>query len=75
MAQTNVTKDENQKTFTELFYSAEFVRGVDGDLIFFSALNILLGTLRSDDGDGNGSATKAIRLRECLCKSGPVDFA
>ena len=45
MAQTNVTKDENQKTFTELFYSAEFVRGVDGDLIFFSALNILISFL------------------------------
>ena len=42
MAQTNVTKDENQETFTELFYPAEFVRGVDGELIFLSALNILI---------------------------------
>ena len=42
MAQTNVTEDENQKTFTELFCSAYFVRGVDDELIFLSALNIFL---------------------------------
>ena len=42
MAQTNVTEDENQKTFMELFCSAEFIRGVDGELIFLSALNIFL---------------------------------
>ena len=42
MAQTNVTEDENQKTFTELFCSAEFVRGVDDELNFLSALNIFL---------------------------------
>ena len=42
MAETNITEDENQKTLTELFCSAEFVRGVDGELIFLSALNIFL---------------------------------
>ena len=42
MAQTNVTEDENQKTFMELFCLAEFIRGVDGELIFLSALNIFL---------------------------------
>ena len=42
MAQTNVTEDENQKTFMELFCSAEFIRGVDGELTFLSALNIFL---------------------------------
>ena len=42
MAQTNVSEDENQKTFIELSCSAEFIRGVDGKLIFFSALNIFL---------------------------------
>ena len=42
MAQTNVTEDENQKTFTELFCLAEFIRGVDGELTFLSALNIFL---------------------------------
>ena len=42
MAQTNVTEDENQKTFMELFCLGEFIRGVDGELIFLSALNIFL---------------------------------
>ena len=42
MAQTNVTEDKNQKTFTELFCLAEFIRGVDGELIFLSAFNIFL---------------------------------
>ena len=42
MAQTNFTEDENQKTFTELWCSAEFLRSVDGELIFLSALNIFL---------------------------------
>ena len=42
MALTNFTEDENQKTFGELFSSAEFIRGVDGELIFLSALNIFL---------------------------------
>ena len=42
MAQTNVTEDENQKTFMELFCLAEFIRGVDGELTFLSALNIFL---------------------------------
>ena len=42
MAQTNVTEDENQKTFIELFCSAEFIRGVDSELIFLSAINIFL---------------------------------
>ena len=36
------TDDENQKTFRELFSSAEFIRVVDGELIFLSALNIFL---------------------------------
>ena len=42
MALTNFTKDENQRTFTELFCSAEFIRGVDSELIFLSAINIFL---------------------------------
>ena len=42
MAQTNVTEDKNQKTFTELFCLAEFIRGVDGELKFLSALHIFL---------------------------------
>ena len=37
MAQINVTEDENQKTFKEMFGSAEFhIRAVDGELIFLS---------------------------------------
>ena len=39
---TNFTEDENQKTYYELLCSAEFIRGVDGELIFISALNIFL---------------------------------
>ena len=39
---TNFTEDENQKTHEELVCSAEFFRGVDGELIFISALNIFL---------------------------------
>ena len=42
MAQTNFTDDENQKTFIELWCSAQFIRSVDGKLIFLSALNIFL---------------------------------
>ncbi|CAH3194690.1 unnamed protein product [Porites evermanni] len=42
MALTNFTEDENQKTFIELFCSAEFIRGVDSELIFLSAINIFL---------------------------------
>ena len=42
MAQTNFTDDENQKTFIELWCSAEFIRGVDGELPLISALNIFL---------------------------------
>ena len=39
---TNFTEDENQKTYEELVCSAEFINGVDGELIFLSALNIFL---------------------------------
>ena len=42
MAQTNVTDDENQKPLRELWCSAEFIRGVDCELIFLSAVNIFL---------------------------------
>ena len=43
MAQTNFTDDENrQKTFRELSCSAEFIRNVDGVLVFISALNIFI---------------------------------
>ena len=42
MALKNFTEDENHKTVQELFCSAEFVRGVESELIFFSALNIFL---------------------------------
>ena len=43
MALTNFTEDEKyQKTIAELFCSPELIRGVDGELIFLSALNILL---------------------------------
>ena len=42
MAQTNFTDDENQKKFIELWCSAQFIRSVDGKLIFLSALNIFL---------------------------------
>ena len=42
MAQTNFTDDENQKTFIELWCSAEFIRSVDSELLFISALNIFL---------------------------------
>ena len=40
MALKNFTEDENHKTVPELFCSAEFVRGVESELIFLSALNI-----------------------------------
>ena len=39
---TNFTEDENQKTYEELLCSAEFINGVDGELLFLSALNIFL---------------------------------
>ena len=39
---TNFTENENQKTYEELVCSAEFINGVDGELIFLSALNIFL---------------------------------
>ena len=42
MAMKNFTEDENHKTVQELACSAEFVRGVESDLIFLSALNIFL---------------------------------
>ena len=42
MALTNFTEDENQKTFIELFCAVEFIRGVDTELIFLSAINIFL---------------------------------
>ena len=43
MALTNFTEDEKyQKTIVELFCSPELIRGVDGELIFLSALTILL---------------------------------
>ena len=43
MALTNFTEDEKyQKTIVELFCSPELIRGVDGELIFLSALNIFL---------------------------------
>ena len=41
MALENLTEDENHKTVQELCCSAEFVRGVESELIFLSALNIL----------------------------------
>ena len=41
MALKNFTEDDS-KTLEELFCTAEFLRGVDGELIFFSALNIFL---------------------------------
>ena len=39
---TNFTEDENQKTHEELVCSAEFIGGVDDELIFISALNIFV---------------------------------
>ena len=42
MALTNFTEGENQKILIELFCSAKFIRGVDDELIFISALNIFL---------------------------------
>ena len=42
MALKNFTEDENHKTVQELFCSAEFIRGVDGEFIFLSVLNIFL---------------------------------
>ena len=41
MALENFTEDENHKTVQELFCAAEFVRGVESELIFLSALNII----------------------------------
>ena len=40
MALKNFTEDENYKTVEELYCSAEFVRGVESELIFLSGLNI-----------------------------------
>ena len=43
MALTNCTEDENRlKTFRELFCSAEYIRGVDGEFIILSTLSIFL---------------------------------
>ena len=43
MALTNFTEDEKyQKTTVEVFCSPESISGVDGELIFLSALNIFL---------------------------------
>ena len=40
MALKNFTEDENHKTVHELYCSAEYVKGVESELIFLSALNI-----------------------------------
>ena len=40
MAVENFTEDENHKTVQELYCSAEFVRGVESEFLFLSALNI-----------------------------------
>ena len=42
MALKDFTEDENHKTVQELYCSAEFVRGVESELIFLSALIIFL---------------------------------
>ena len=42
MALKNFTEDENHKTVQELYCSAEYVKGVESELIFLSALNIFL---------------------------------
>ena len=43
MALKNFTEEENHKTVQELLYcSAEFVRGVESELVFLSALNIFV---------------------------------
>ena len=43
MALTNFTDDQKyQKTTVEVFCSPELISGVDGELIFLSALNIFL---------------------------------
>ena len=42
MAPTNSTEYENKKTVDELYCSVELIRGVDGELIFLSALHIFL---------------------------------
>ena len=42
MALKNFTEVENHKTVQELFCSAEFVTGVESELILLSALNIFL---------------------------------
>ena len=39
---TNFTEDENQKKVVELYCSAELFRGLDGELIFLSALKVFL---------------------------------
>ena len=42
IALTNFTEYENKKTIAELYCSVELIRGVDGELIFLSSLNIFL---------------------------------
>ena len=42
MALTNFTEYENKETVSELYCSVELIRGVDGELIFLSSLNIFL---------------------------------
>ncbi|CAH3197858.1 unnamed protein product [Porites evermanni] len=42
MALKNFTEDKNHKTIQELFSSAEFITGVESEIIFLSALNIFL---------------------------------
>ena len=42
MALANFTEYENKKTADELYCSVELIRGVDGELIFLSSLNIFL---------------------------------
>ena len=39
---TNFSTDENQKSSLDLFCSIEHTRGVHGDLIFLSVINIFL---------------------------------
>ena len=43
MAQANFTEDEDQKTFKKIDCLAEFyTRGINGELIFLSSVNIIL---------------------------------
>ena len=44
---TNVTEDEKGKRILDLFCSAKFTEGMHGELIFLSALNIILSIAAS----------------------------